>query len=228
MEKVQVGQHEGDGKRENVRLINKFIIYLCPKRKEMRLKLFGMMALAGMTTLAACQQQAKPAEAGDTSRQAAYQAPYPAVFYDSLKIAMNSYYTLTQHLVAADDMKVNDAALDFKRHIDSLPADVLRSDSNIYSIVTSASGGISAELTGLLGETDIEKKRAAYHMVTDMLFDMVKATGLKSDTIYRIYCSMALGEGAYWLSPNTEIHNPYYGESMNGSCVSVTDTLRYQ
>ncbi|WP_295124094.1 DUF3347 domain-containing protein [uncultured Chitinophaga sp.] len=195
----------------------------------MRLNLLGIAAIAGILVFTACNQGGKTAaEVADTTVQAAFQAPYPGVFYDSLKVALNNYYHLSESLVAASDIKANEAALALKHSIDSLPVDVLRSDSGIYNIVTAASGDISAELTGLMGETDIEKKRVSYQMVSDILFDLVKATGLKGQTVYRQYCPMAFNDkGAYWLSEHTDIRNPYFGDQML-NCGTVTDTLQYK
>ncbi|UYQ95199.1 DUF3347 domain-containing protein [Chitinophaga horti] len=194
----------------------------------MGLKLLGLAAVAGLLTMSACQQQGKTGETAAADEQAAFQAPYPGVFYDSLKGALTNYYHLSGSLVAANTIKANDAALSLKSSIDSLPVDVLRSDSAIFTLVKSTTGDISAELTGLMGETDLEKKRASYQMVSDMLFDLIKATGLKGQTVYRQYCPMAFDDkGAYWLSDQTEIRNPYFGDEML-TCGAVTDTLRYQ
>ena len=177
----------------------------------------------------ACQQQGQQAAASDSSLQdAALQAPYPKTFYDSLKTALKSYYLLTDALVATNDIKTNERALVFKRNIDSLPVALLRSDSSIYTLVTATKGDISAELTGMMAETGMEKKRLSFEMVSDMLYDMLKSTGLQGTTIYRQYCPMAFNDkGAYWLSDNTTIRNPYFGDEML-NCGSVTDTLKYQ
>ncbi|MEZ4690982.1 MAG: hypothetical protein R3A12_12710 [Ignavibacteria bacterium] len=41
-----------------------------------------------------------------------------------------------------------------------------------------------------------------------------KVSGLKSGTTYVVYCPMAFDrKGAYWLSKDKEIMNPYFGEN---------------
>lgn len=77
------------------------------------------------------------------------------------------------------------------------------------------------------GEKTMENKRVAFEMVSDMLYDLVKTTGLKGKTVYRQYCPMAFNDrGAYWISRSTRRQNPYFGKEML-SCVQVTDSLKY-
>ena len=48
---------------------------------------------------------------------------------------------------------------------------------------------------------------------------------LKNAGVYRQFCPMAFNDqGAYWLSPETEIRNPYFGKKML-ACGEVRDSL---
>jgi hypothetical protein len=168
----------------------------------------------------------KQAEGGGVT--AALQAPYAQIFYDSLTVALQSYYELTDALVKADSTRADLFAITLKQHMDSLPVHQTGADSSRIAEINDAVGSISAELAGLVGEKDLESKRTAFHMVSDMLFDLVKTTGLKGKTIYRQYCPMAFNDqGAYWLSDKEEILNPYFGNKML-HCGDVTDTLSYR
>jgi Cu(I)/Ag(I) efflux system membrane fusion protein len=65
-------------------------------------------------------------------------------------------------------------------------------------------------------------------MVSDMLYDLIKNTGLKGDTVYHQYCPMAFDDkGAYWLSSQSAIRNPYFGKEML-TCGNTKDTLIYK
>jgi Cu(I)/Ag(I) efflux system membrane fusion protein len=47
------------------------------------------------------------------------------------------------------------------------------------------------------------------------LFKKVKAFGLDGKTVYYQFCPMANNDqGAYWLSTEESIRNPYYGDMM--------------
>lgn len=176
----------------------------------------------------ACQGGAHKEETPEAAASAALQAPYSQVFYDSLGGVMQSYYRLSAALVEADSTGANTVAVSLKTKIDSLPVSLLQMDSSHLADIAGITGSISAELAGLEGETGLEGKRASFQMVSDMLFDLVKNTGLKGDTIYHQYCPMAFNDkGAFWLSDKPAIENPYFGHKML-TCGETRDTLIYK
>lgn len=72
---------------------------------------------------------------------------------------------------------------------------------------------------------DIEAQRAAYSTMSNDFIQLVKQSGLKSGELYVDFCPMALDDkGAYWLSSEKEIRNPYFGEKMM-TCGEVKETL---
>ncbi|WP_343674990.1 DUF3347 domain-containing protein [Chitinophaga sp.] len=176
--------------------------------------------------IAACQSSTQQAsgEKGDTT---VLQAPYATVFYDSLQLALESYYSLTEGLTQANITYIDRYGAELKQHLDSLPLSSLQMDSGRLGNVRNQVTSMSAELSGLVGEKTIDEKRAAFDMISGLLFDLVKITGVKGKTIYRQYCPMALKDaGGYWLSNSSKKINPYFGNDMLG-CVEVTDSLRF-
>lgn len=173
-----------------------------------------------------CNESAKqPAETA--AAREPLKAPYAQQFYDSLQVTMDAYYDLAEGFSQGNVTYVNKWSSILKQHMDSLPVQLLQVDSVKLEAIRSAAGSISAELTGVLGEEAIEEKRAGFNMVSDMLYDIVQATGLKGQTIYRQYCPMAFDDkGAYWMSRSSKLQNPYFGNGMLG-CVEVTDSLKY-
>lgn len=70
-----------------------------------------------------------------------------------------------------------------------------------------------------------EYKRIPFETVSNAVYHIIIKTGLTDAGIYRQYCPMAFNDkGAYWLSNETEIRNPYFGTKML-ECGEVTDTL---
>ncbi|MBW8686757.1 DUF3347 domain-containing protein [Chitinophaga rhizophila] len=174
----------------------------------------------------ACNESAKKTEAAAVE-EAPLKAPYAAQFYDSLQVTMDAYYDLTEGFSQSNATYINKWAGVLKQHVDSLPLQLLQLDPAKLEAIRSAAGSISAELTGIAGDKDLEEKRAGFNMVSDMLYDIVQVTGLKGQTVYRQYCSMAFDDrGAYWMSKSSKLQNPYFGNGMLG-CVEVTDSLRY-
>lgn len=187
--------------------------------------------LATAALFAACQQSGSSSSADTTAQTTSgdLQAPFSDEFYDSLKLTMTAYYQLSGALVKSDTLAADLAAVSLKQHLDSLPIARLGVDSARESQLEVNAGDIAAELQGLLIEKGgLDARRESFNMVSEMMYDLVKATGLKGSTVYRQYCPMAFNDkGAYWLSDKAEILNPYFGDAML-TCGSVTDTLRFQ
>ncbi|SIN81050.1 DUF3347 domain-containing protein [Chitinophaga niabensis] len=187
--------------------------------------------LATAALFAACQQSGTSSSADTTAQTTSgdLQAPFSDEFYDSLKVTMTAYYQLSGALVKSDTLAADLAAVSLKQHLDSLPIARLGVDSARESQLEVNAGDIAAELQGLLIEKGgLDARRESFNMVSEMMYDLVKATGLKGSTVYRQYCPMAFNDkGAYWLSDKAEVLNPYFGDAML-TCGSVTDTLRFQ
>jgi Cu(I)/Ag(I) efflux system membrane fusion protein len=75
------------------------------------------------------------------------------------------------------------------------------------------------------GLTDIEKQRKDFIPVSSDIVAMLKHADMTSGRIYVDYCPMAdEGKGAYWLSSNKVIENPYYGDKMM-TCGEVKEVI---
>lgn len=73
---------------------------------------------------------------------------------------------------------------------------------------------------------DIEAQRVAYSSLSNDFIALVKKSGLSGGELYVDYCPMALNDkGAYWLSSNKEIRNPYFGDKMM-NCGEVKETIK--
>lgn len=89
-------------------------------------------------------------------------------------------------------------------------------------------GGASVAATAATITTagDIEAQRAAYSKLSNDFIALVKKSGLSGGELYVDYCPMALNDkGAYWLSGNKEIRNPYFGEKMM-NCGEIKETIQ--
>ncbi|NLR77940.1 DUF3347 domain-containing protein [Chitinophaga eiseniae] len=73
---------------------------------------------------------------------------------------------------------------------------------------------------------DVEAQRNSFAALSKDMITLVKQSGLKSGALYVDFCPMAQQDkGAYWLSRNKIIENPYFGEQMP-TCGSVQETLQ--
>ncbi|MCJ7759417.1 MAG: DUF3347 domain-containing protein [Gillisia sp.] len=70
---------------------------------------------------------------------------------------------------------------------------------------------------------DLKSQRIAFSALSDEMSVLVEGN-LKSGMIYKDFCPMALGGGAYWLSSEKGIQNPYFGDKML-KCGSVKEII---
>lgn len=83
---------------------------------------------------------------------------------------------------------------------------------------------IQASLEKIGSQTDVEEQRKHFEPLSDNLIEAVEYFGLRDMTLYRQYCPMAFRDkGAYWLSAEKEVRNPYFGEKML-TCGEVKET----
>jgi len=72
---------------------------------------------------------------------------------------------------------------------------------------------------------DIAHQREHFSMMSEDVYDLVKAFG-GGQSLYHEHCPMADdGKGAMWLSETKEVKNPYFGGKMN-KCVKVQEVIK--
>ena len=85
---------------------------------------------------------------------------------------------------------------------------------------------IQSSLDEMQASNDIEAQRKAFSRLSEGLYKSIKAFGLGGEDAFYEYCPMAFNnEGAYWLSENDEIRNPYFGDKML-KCGEVKERLQ--
>jgi len=72
--------------------------------------------------------------------------------------------------------------------------------------------------------SDIEMQRKLFAELTLSFEPLLKGQVAKG-TVYKNFCPMANGSGAYWFSNSEKIMNPYMGTKMP-SCGSVKETFK--
>lgn len=84
---------------------------------------------------------------------------------------------------------------------------------------------IAAHASKITEAGTLKEKREIFSDLSNALIPLIKASGLKSGELYIDYCPMALNDqGAYWLSSEKGIKNPYFGDSML-TCGETKETI---
>lgn len=84
---------------------------------------------------------------------------------------------------------------------------------------------IQTEADKIANAADVEEQRNAFYPLSESIYKMVKAFGANDEQLFVQYCPMAFdNEGAWWISGNEEIRNPYFGDKML-KCGSVKEKI---
>jgi Cu(I)/Ag(I) efflux system membrane fusion protein len=154
----------------------------------------------------------------------------PAAFNTSYNALLDQYMVLKDALVKTNAVAADSGARAFLATIDGLALTDLQSDSSKMTLVKQDADSLrfyTNQLLAITNDPKCEQKRAAFEKISDKLYADVQALGLKGRTVYRQYCPMAFNDkGAYWLSNDAKVMNPYFGNRML-HCGEVTDTLAY-
>jgi hypothetical protein len=125
---------------------------------------------------------------------------------EALKTVLAGYFEVKDALVNDDAAKAKSAA----------------------TALAASTGNYASQLNEYvlaIGETDdIEAQREAFEALSISMYDLTKAGGAGM-TVYKQFCPMAFDDkGAFWLSDEKKILNPYFGASML-RCGSVKDEI---
>lgn len=84
---------------------------------------------------------------------------------------------------------------------------------------------ISKSITAILNSKKIDEQRNYFASLSTALHDVIKYYGVIGMKTHYQYCPMAFnGKGAYWLSLQEKIQNPYFGDKMI-TCGKTVETL---
>jgi len=172
------------------------------------------------------EQTMEHEEAVVVEEPAAVSAPQFVVdgqFQKQLALVFTNYVSLKDAFVASDPSKVKAEAekvWEALTKVDmALLTDVAHTDWMVYQ------QNLKKALKSMQLEAEIESQRLAFKDFSDTFYKTIKAYGLGGTTAFYEYCPMAFNNsGAYWLSDNAAIRNPYFGAKML-SCGSVEEEL---
>lgn len=133
---------------------------------------------------------------------------------DKSDLVLKAYFKMKDAFVQADQSEILKQATLFKKILDSTLKET-PSSQNLTSL---------SNLTHkIIQEKDIKKQRKFFAKLTQPMYKLAKNAKLKSAVYYQ-NCPMFEG-GSNWLSKDSAIKNPFYGNQML-SCGSTVETLK--
>lgn len=144
-------------------------------------------------------------------------------FIKQLNTVLENYYPLKDALVKTSATTAATAATDLANTLEKAVTDKLTDEQKTY--YTGHYNHLTTQLQIIAGSSDVEAQRKAFEQVSLSMYALIKSFKANAQTVYRQYCPMAFkGQGAYWLSDNEEVMNPYFGNKML-HCGSVEEEL---
>lgn len=145
-------------------------------------------------------------------------------FKKQLTALIQSYLPIKDALVQTNSQATRQAINPAKASLVKVDAKLL--DGKAGEIWSKLLSPIQGSLDKIANTSDVEEQRKHFEILSDNLIDAVEYFGVVENTIYRQYCPMAFrDQGAYWLSAEKEIRNPYFGDMML-TCGEVKETYQ--
>ena len=147
----------------------------------------------------------------------------PLIFKTQLQKAYDKYLVLKDALIQTDSFLAQKEAKKLFETFKLVDMSLLENNDahkqwmKLANAINSSSKNISSSI-------DIVKQRKQFKIVSDNLIVAVQSFGI-NETTYKQYCPMADSDnGAYWLSKEKIVLNPYFG-SMMLKCGEVKQTI---
>lgn len=180
------------------------------------LLLFFFLAIS----LQSCQQSSQMSEQKDQKTETTSDQTYLKSQVNNL---LNQYYVLKDALVATDATKGQEAATELLQVINA--GDISKADEADATTYSTHTDSMKSAVEAIANESDVEAQRVSFEQVTANMLALVKAFDPSDETIYYQFCPMAFDfKGAYWLSNEKQVMNPYFGDKML-HCGKVAEEL---
>ncbi len=163
-----------------------------------------LAAMVVFTTFGCASEKEKSGEntteTSTETKQDVYEQKSTAgtVSKEQLEGILSAYFDIKNALVLTDASKAKTASSKFLEKLGEGMDDLKKYARNIQ------------------GEDNVEEIRADFEDLSKSMYEVVKNnTEAKDETVYKQYCPMAFNnKGAFWLSSEEEIKNPYFGDKM--------------
>ncbi|KJD34506.1 RND transporter [Tamlana nanhaiensis] len=136
----------------------------------------------------------------------------PVAFQHELNIVYNNYIKVKDALVADDVKQTKEEINALLQNLSHINMELLKGDAHNYWMILQ--NDIKAASQEISKASDIKIQRNHFKVLSDNMIRAIKSFGI-NETVFVEYCPMANSDkGAYWLSKEKQIRNPYFGDAM--------------
>ncbi|MEH0158678.1 DUF3347 domain-containing protein [Limibacter armeniacum] len=151
------------------------------------------------------QHETVPAQAEDIA-----ETPVAKISNEQVQVLLDGYLPIKDALVKTDAKAAQKAASEFAEKL----------SEEAFAAIKDVAGQVAAT-------DDVEAQRTSFEVLSEKVYEVVKTADVTAP-IYKQYCPMAFdNKGAFWLSSEKEIRNPYFGDKML-TCGMVKETIAKQ
>jgi Cu(I)/Ag(I) efflux system membrane fusion protein len=135
-------------------------------------------------------------------------------FQSQLAQSLESYLKLKDAFVASDEKQVILEARKVLNSLNSIDMNLL--DSQNHSLWMKLYKPLKDNLKGMIEMKGIKMKRMHFSSLSDAFTKVLDTFTIQTSTkLYQEFCPMAFdNKGAYWISADKDIKNPYFGKAM--------------
>jgi Cu(I)/Ag(I) efflux system membrane fusion protein len=129
-----------------------------------------------------------------------------------------AYAALKDALVQSDSLLAVSKSEDFRKALEKLNISQRKQLQNAWALLHKTSKGINANVT-------LKKQRQNFEIISNTMIGVLQQFNHLHQNLYVQFCPMANNDkGAYWLSLEQHIKNPYFGDMML-TCGNVSKVL---
>ncbi|APU11627.1 efflux RND transporter periplasmic adaptor subunit [Cellulophaga lytica] len=133
-------------------------------------------------------------------------------FQEQLKVVYNDYINLKDALVNEDSKTVMTISNSLLDNISKVYMKLLKDEAHTHWVSLEKEVKIAA--TSISKTSDIKEQRVHFKDLSSQLINAVQLFGI-NEKVYVKFCPMAENNnGAYWLSKEEKVINPYFGSTM--------------
>jgi len=153
-----------------------------------------------------------------------YRLDTPKEFVNQLNVLLRSYLKMKDSFVGAKREEAQKQAQDILIKLKKVDMKLVKGDAHMYWMKLEK---IIKDKANVIAEAEnIDTQRRAFKPLSDAMIDLFKSFGLEGETVYVQFCPMYDdNQGAFWLSTQKQIKNPYFGDMML-TCGSTKDSIQ--
>ncbi|KEO72464.1 efflux RND transporter periplasmic adaptor subunit [Anditalea andensis] len=137
----------------------------------------------------------------------------PEAFRRQFTNLLGDYLALKDQLVETDPADARKKASNMRESLSRVDMSLL--DPNAHNTWMELFTPIERSISSMEKSTDVQIQRNAFEVLSNHMIEAVEYFGTEKDRVFKQFCPMAFdNKGAFWLSGEREIRNPYYGDMM--------------